>query len=238
MPEAVSNRPRALILTGGIFHPFVESSAALAEILAEAGFASDIRLDVEAALNDLARGRYRFLVVYALRWRMMDLDKYAPYRAEWAMTLSAEGQEAIADFVSGGGGLLGLHTASICFDNWPGWGDVLGARWRWGTSFHPPSGPVSVKMLRGAHPVVQGVPDFDLEDEVFQGLDLAPDAVPLATASLGGEREAHAIVWTHHYGRGRVVYDALGHDAGSFCTPAHRLLLGQAIEWIKTGDRR
>jgi type 1 glutamine amidotransferase len=227
---------KALILTGGIFHPFAESSAALAGILRELGLEADIRMDVESALGDLARGQYRLLVVNALRWRMLDHEKYIPFRAEWAMSLSLAGRQAIVDFVHGGGGLLGLHTASICFDDWPQWGEVLGVRWRWGCSFHPPLGPVQVKVNREAHVVTRNVTDFELEDEVYQKLELAGDAVALATASVAGEDAAHPVIWAHRYGRGRVIYDALGHDAASLQQPPHAQFMHQACEWILKGE--
>src|SRR5579883_830327 len=145
--------PRNLILTGGIGHPFDDAAPALRDILAEAGIASDITSDLEAGIAELGHGAYPLVTVYALRWRMEGSEKYAPHRAAWAFSLSAAARRSLSSHVAAGGGLLGLHTASICFDDWPEWRDLLGAAWQWGRSFHPPLGPAEVRPTSAAHAV-------------------------------------------------------------------------------------
>ena len=120
---------RNLIIHGGIYHPFAESAAALADALAECGIASDATEDVEGGLARLAAGGYDLLTVHALRWRMLDHEKYAPFRAQYAMTLSAAGRAAIQGFVAAGGAVLALHTAAICFGMEPS--SIF-----WGTRFY------------------------------------------------------------------------------------------------------
>jgi len=41
-------------------------------------------------------------------------------------------ESTITQDIEGGGGLLALHTAVICFDDWAGWKALLGGQWRWG----------------------------------------------------------------------------------------------------------
>jgi type 1 glutamine amidotransferase len=45
------------------------------------------------------------------------------------------------------------------------------------------------------------------------------------------------VVWTHNYGTGRVVYDALGHDVESLSNPEHARLLRQSLAWIVGRNR-
>src|SRR5262245_17041211 len=130
-----------LILTGGIFHDFTAGAEGLAQLLAPHGLRSDITDDIGAGLADVAAGKYQLLTLYCLRWSMQNSEKYAPYRAQWAFQITDAQRDTIVRHVEGGGGLLGLHTASICFDNWPAWQDLLGAGWVWGRSFHPEFGP-------------------------------------------------------------------------------------------------
>lgn len=224
----------ALIYTGGIFHPFDEAAPALGRILLAVGFEPRITtsLDEWAGWAHAAPGA--LLVPYALRWSMTQHEKYAPYRAEWATGVSPEVRRAIASHVAAGGGLLGVHTASICFDDWPAWGEILGGAWEWGRSHHPPLGAVSASLDRD-HPLAAGLPDFDLVDESYSALRLQPDVDVYGWSEYAGPESGSAgrqpALWTHRYGSGRVVYDALGHDVASLEHPVHRRLLQRAALW-------
>ncbi|RMF10984.1 MAG: ThuA domain-containing protein [Alphaproteobacteria bacterium] len=221
-----------LILTGGIFHPFETAAPALAELLSEVGIDSVVRWDVDEALAEMADGAaYDLVTVYALRWRMLDHEKYEPYRAEWAMSLSSAARTALSAHVRSGGGLLGLHTATICFDDWPEWPELLGGRWVWGRSHHPPVGPVQVRLDTRGHPLTRGLDDFSLQDEVYHHLDMVPDAVALATADNPEGEGPQTVIWAHTVDSGRVVYDALGHDAAALRAPVHSRILQRAAAW-------
>ncbi len=221
---------RNLILTGGIGHPFADAAPALGGVLAEAGVASTVTDDIEAGLRTLDGGGFDLLTVYALRWRMLGNEKYAPHRDAWAFSLSVEGRERLARFVTGGGGLLGLHTALICFDDWPEWKDLLGGAWAWGRSAHPPRGTVTLRPTVTPHPITDGLPAFEVTDEAYGNLDLAPDLVPLATVEAA-DGVAWPALWARTVGRGRAVADALGHDRAALEHPVHRRLLGRAARW-------
>lgn len=222
--------PRNLIITGGIFHPFEESSQALAEVLADAGIESETTFEMTAGLGSLAEGGYDMVTINALRWGMMTADKYEPYRDRWAYRLPEAAQQALTGFVRNGGALLGVHTASICFDDWPGWQQLLGGQWVWGESHHPPLGEVRAEPSGVSHPLMEGVAPFTVTDEVYHALSLAPDVVALLEADTGDG--AQPLVWAREVGRGRVVYDALGHDAASIEEPEHQRLLRQAGAWL------
>lgn len=220
---------RNLIITGGIFHPFEDASAALASVLGRVGIESDITLDVEGGLASI--GSYDLLTIFALRWRMLNHEKYIPYRDEWAFELSSAGQKAITSHVQKGGGLLALHTASICFDTWPAWRDVLGGIWVWDQTFHPPLGSISVEPAEDEHAILNGAQGFTLSDEVYHHLERVPDAVPLLKAHVEGSDESHTVGWSNTFGDGRVVYDALGHDAASIEQTDHAQFLRRAALW-------
>ena len=219
-----------LIITGGIFHPFEDASAALAKVMGQAGIQSDITLDVEDGLASI--GSYDLLTIFALRWRMLNHEKYVPYRDEWAFELSSKGQQAITSHVQKGGGLLALHTASICFDTWPEWRDVLGGIWVWDQTFHPPLGTISVEPTAHKHAIISEAQRFALYDEVYHNLERSPDTVPLLKAQVEDSEESHIVGWSHTFGEGRVVYDALGHDAASIEHTDHAQFLRRAALWV------
>ena len=84
---------RNLILTGGIFHPFKESSRALQKILMKEGIESEITEDIESGLKNIDEGDYNILTVYALRWSMKNGSKYEPYRDQWEYNISDSGKK-------------------------------------------------------------------------------------------------------------------------------------------------
>lgn len=189
---------------------------------------SEVTDDIEGGLAGLDGGGHRLLTVNALRWRMLD-ERYAADRPRWGFRLSDAGRAALLGYLGGGGSLLAVHTAAICFDDWPEWGDIVGAAWVWGASAHPPPGPVAVR-LGGSHPIVAGLDDFTVVDEVYGFMAVRPDVVPLAGAAHGGAE--HPLLWARRFGPARVVYDALGHDAASLSHPVHRTILQRAARWL------
>ncbi|MEL7029432.1 MAG: ThuA domain-containing protein [Pseudomonadota bacterium] len=227
---------RALILSGGIFHPFDESSAALAEIFAEVGLTSEVTADFEAGLSKIDPEAFDLVAVNALRWGMMTGDKYEPYRDEWAFQMPDDGRRRLVDFVEQGGALFGLHTASICFDDWPEWGDLLGGAWAWGVSHHPPLATINVSVDNRTHPITSGVGGFEVEDEIYHHLSPRADVEVLLTAQ-NTEEGRQPIAWVREQGRGRVVYDALGHDGASLRQADHRTLIRNAARWALNSGR-
>ena len=205
---------RNLLLSGGIYHPFAETSSAIAACLEAQGIRSEI-VGVAEGLTRLAEEPFDLVTINALAFSMTQAEKYAPLRDAFAFEISPEQQRALEDHVRAGRGLLGLHTASICFDTWPGWGDVLGAQWVWGQSGHPMPDYLTVQ---------HGPTAFTVWDELYQGLRLHPETRVHATARLrvGGGDEP---VLTQ---KGRAVYLALGHDMTAVSNPGYATLLRTA----------
>ena len=211
-----------LMLVGGIYHPFEAAAERLAQLLQEFRVPTVTVTHPDEWLQRLAAEPWRMSTVYALRWRMLNDEKYQPFMSEWAYAANPAQFRIIEDFVDAGGALLGMHTAPICFDTWENWGGLLGARWVWGTSWHPPLGRAQIVANDNA---------MEIDDEVYHSLEIAPDAEVLATG-LGEDRAQHPIVLRRRQGQGRVLCDALGHDAASIDHDGHRALLAQGIEWL------
>jgi type 1 glutamine amidotransferase len=222
-----------LLISGGIYHEFQASSALLARELADLGFETRVFEEPEAALAALATGpRCDLLTINALRFSMQQHPKYQPLRAQWAFELSASGRATLAGYVRDGGALLGLHTASICFDGWDEWPAILGASWTWGRSFHAPVGAVEVRSTEPTDPITSGLPQFQVLDEVYRGLRVSAQTRPLLQARCQGEQEYHPVLWAHQYGAGRVIYDALGHGPESLGEATHLEILRRAARWL------
>lgn len=229
---------RAVVLTGGpdYAHNFSSTGSELVTIAEEAGFAPVLVDHPDAVIPLLTDAMATdVLVVNALRWRML-ADRYDVWRDEWAYTTSPTLSAAIIDFVAGGGGLVGNHTAPICFDDWSEWGDVMGGAWDWERSAHPPLGPVSATIVV-EHPVTVGVSSpMELDDEVYGDLSLRPGIDVLATARRQADDADQPVVWTHGFGRGRVAYCCFGHDRRSLQHVGVRRILRQAMMWTARSE--
>ncbi|MQA13879.1 MAG: ThuA domain-containing protein [Pseudonocardiaceae bacterium] len=228
---------RAIVLSGGPTHDFATTSGCLAEVLDEVGLDVEVYDDIEAGVAALGRDRVggdgpaatRLLVVNLLRWTMRVPARYADRAAELGYSPSEQVRAGVRAHLDRGGGLLGMHTASICFDDWPEWGAILGGAWNWDRSHHPPAGPMSVRVSRPDHPLVSGLDGFSLHDECYGFLDLQPDVAGLIESEHSGT--AHPLLWAREYRGGRVVYDALGHDESAYQVPEHREIVRRAARW-------
>ena len=219
---------RNVILIGGIYHQFEDAAPTLAKLVAEFGIESVITTDVEEAVAELDSAD--LFTLYALRWQMLNDEKYLPFRREWAFELPEEHAAIIQNFVEDGGAMLGLHTASICFDTWYEFPRLLGGGWRWGKTFHPPVGEIEVRCVSD-HPATENVGAFSLYDEVYHDLAIENQSQILLEGRVS-DGDWQPISWAHEVGRGRVLYSALGHDKSSLECPQHAQFLKQSVAWL------
>ena len=221
-----------LIIVGGIFHDFQASAEALANVLAPLGIESRIEADLDAGLESLAERPVDLLTVNALRWEMIG-EKYDPYRESEAYSPPGKTKMAFEAHLQRGGALLGIHTASICFSDWPEWGSLLGGRWVWGNSWHPP--PEAITVTPNEDGALAHLPPFEVQDELYTDLLLEPGAQVLAHGLCATVPTPQPIVWSHTVGAGRVIYDALGHDSQSIYHSPHAQLLCETVKWALDG---
>ncbi len=222
---------RVVVLAGGSphAHDFAATGAELASIAAAAGHDVELLADPDDLPETLTGAAA--LVFDGLWWRMHGAA-YDEWRDRYGYSPPSATRTALTGFVSAGGGLLAVHTAPISFDDWPGWGDVVGGRWQWGVSSHPSPQPSEVRVVSD-HPVVAGIDSpITITDEIYGDLAVG-DSVDVLAVGTRHEGDAdQPLVWAHRFGEGRVVYDALGHDVPSLRHPDHSRLLRQALAWI------
>lgn len=224
--------PKALLLSGegryaDPWHPFAETSAALAGLLREAGFGVAIPGDVDGALEELTADTDLpdLLVV--------NVGLPRDGRPSPGSPAAAAG---LVRWLGSGRPLLVSHSSSTSFVDCPEWEGGLGGRWVRGTSMHPDYGPATVRIQPGSGPLVAGMQDFTLPDERYSWLRTAPGNTVHATHTHEGTE--HPLMWSllrqppEDSPAGRTFYDALGHDAASYESPEHRELLGRAISWL------
>jgi uncharacterized protein len=139
-----------------------------------------------------------------------------------------------------GKGFVAAHTASNAWMDWPEFGDLLGGRYDdhpWGVT----EAPVIVE-----DPDFPGMkffpPMFDFRDEFYQISEFSPEKsrvlMRLDTSKLDmtkrGVHPADApfpLTWAKTYGKGRVFYSSLGHDASTWDNPDIQRMWFEAIKW-------
>jgi type 1 glutamine amidotransferase len=241
VPEPVSPEmgPRRAMLLSGVgryadpWHPFAETSAALAGLLREAGYDVDIPADVDAALAGLAvadDGDLPDLLVVNVGLPRDELPSPGTPEAAAGLTRWLDSARPV----------LASHVSSTSFLDLPEWETGVGGRWVRGQSMHPEYGPAAIHVLPGSGPLAAGIPDFKLLDERYSWLRTVPGIIVHATHTHDGVE--HPVMWSFERGTGRgtrgrepagrTFYDALGHDAASYESAEHRELLRRALAWL------
>jgi len=219
---------RNLVLSGGVAHDFWVTSRALSDVLLEIDVASTVSEDLEA-LVDVA-STYDLISINCVRWTCSQPEVSAAWREQWASELPEAARTGLTDFLARGGGLIAFHAATICFDDWPEFAQILGASWTWGTSGHAPFQRHKIEITGPAHPITDGLSAFEVDDELYTDPAMAAPVTVLAEGAWEGE--THPIAWTHTYGKARVFYDGLGHGPEAFLQPVNRQLIQRGARWV------
>lgn len=225
-----------LLITGGWAHDFVHTAPVLATIIDGIEVVSvktDVVDDLDEAARVLATRDFDVITVYACWFRMLDPRYSEENRARWSRTLTPELRAGLEEHRDSGRPLFAMHTAPICFDEWPQWGEWIGGAWQWGTSFHPAPAELTIDVV-GDHPIVHGLSTFTITDERYSKLARSPQsAVQLASRPLeSGDTGTEPTLWVHDRPERRAVFNALGHSVSSLEHPNHRTLIRRSMAWL------
>jgi type 1 glutamine amidotransferase len=239
-----------LIVSGGgdftdPWHPFEATSELLRELLADEGHTVTVTTDViaslvglgedgreknahgETSLGESGRGKPADA---AANPALPDLVVINAGNAEQPTPGDAAAIAGLERYLATGRPLLVMHVATTAFPEVDAWEDIVGGRWVRGTTMHPDWDHGTVHVATDAHPVVAGIHDFQIWDERYSYLRVAPGIVPLATQEHDGLE--HPILWAKQHGDARVVYDALGHEPQSYESEPHRQIIRNAAAWL------
>ena len=147
------------------------------------------------------------------------------------LPFSAEQKTAIVDFVSGGGGFVGVHSASDTLYEWPEYGRLVGAYFK----EHPWTQQGSLIVEDGSHPTTAGLGEgFSIMEEFYTFRENPRPRVQvllrLDAASVGSTGD-YPIAWAQSYGSGRTYYNALGHFSETWHDTRFRRQILSAIRW-------
>lgn len=194
----------ALIVWGGWDgHQPREVAEIFARVLRDEGFGVDVSDSLDA-FKDAERIRKLSLIVPV--WTM---GKITSEQANPVL-------EAVREH---GVGIAGCH-GGMCdsFREHTEWQFMTGGQW----VAHPGNDGTTyrVKVLRTGHPITEGIGDFDVTSEQYY-MHVDPANRVLATTEFPVAAGPHVpngrfdmpVIWTRFYGKGRVFYNSLGHQA-------------------------
>jgi type 1 glutamine amidotransferase len=150
--------------------------------------------------------------------------------------LNSTQEAAFQAYIMGGGGFVGVHTASATEYGWPFYGALLGA---WYLS-HPPPQTATVTVVDPTHPSTASLPPTFTHFDEWYDFQTNPASNPLvhvlltvdeSTYSGGMMGVVHPIAWYQdNPGMGRSWYTAVGHDPSLYSNPLfHAHLLGGIV---------
>jgi type 1 glutamine amidotransferase len=170
----------------------------------------------------------------AARFTVQNLKQYAAviFLSTTGDVLNDAQQDAFKKYIEGGGGYVGVHSATDTEYNWPWYGELVGAYFK----NHP-----SKQQVATLHVVDQNFiatkhlpAEWKRLDEWynFKEVDQLKKFHVLITIDEksyegGNDGDYHPMAWYHDYDGGRAFYTALGHTDESYADPLYlKHLLG------------
>jgi type 1 glutamine amidotransferase len=147
------------------------------------------------------------------------------------LPFSADQKAAILNFVRGGGGFLGAHSATDTLYEWAEYGALIGAYFK----EHPWTQTAGVVVEDPSHPSTMGLGDrFSILEEFYTFRENPRPRVQVLLrldASSVGASGDFPLAWTQTLGDGRVYYNALGHFPDTWRDARFQQQLVGAIRW-------
>ena len=220
-PAAKGDAPYRLLVfskTAGYRHAAIPNGVAALRGLSEtSGFAIDATEDA-AVFTDERLKTYAAVVFLCTTGDVLDDAQ----------------QRAFERYIRGGGGFVGVHSATDTEYDWPFYGRLVGAYF----ASHPKGTPTATVRVEDAkHPATAGLPAAWTRVDEWYNFKANPRPAVHVLATVdeksyeGGTMNGdHPIAWYHDFEGGRAFYTALGHTPESYVDP---LFLGHLLGGIR-----
>jgi len=176
-----------------------------------------------------------------LKWEAKNLDAFDAivFFTDGDLDMDAAQKADLLAFVrEDGKGFIGIHSAAITFTGWPEYGQMLGGYFDghpWG-QFDAP-----LVVEDSSFPGMNKFPvAFTLFDEIYQIKDfsrqnvrvlLSLDATKIDRSRKGVKQTDFPVIWAKNYGKGRVLYNGLGHVQAVWERPDFQKMWLEMIQW-------
>jgi type 1 glutamine amidotransferase len=218
-------------------------------VTATAGFRHTDSIDASIPVMESIAKESGLQIVHTEDLSLINSDTLHTFDAVYFLCTSGElplsdrQKTDLLDFVRGGKGFGGSHSATDTLYTWPEYGELIGGIF----DGHPWVQEAAIDVEDPENPIVAHLaPSFRATEEFYQFRDFSRDRVrvllTLDTRSINLAADGvhrtdgdFALAWIRKYGSGRVFYSAFGHFAESFQSPPLRKMLLQALLWL-TGE--
>ena len=139
-----------------------------------------------------------------------------------------------------GKGFIGIHSATITFVSWPDYGKMIGGYFDghpWGVFDAP------LVVEDAGFPGMSHLPPrLTLKDEIYQIKDFSRENVrvlmsldsgkiDLSKKSVKRKDKDFPVIWARNYGKGRVLYNGLGHTQEVWDRPEIQQMWLEMVQW-------
>ena len=138
--------------------------------------------------------------------------------------LNENERRCLRSFVEGGGGFVGIHSASDTEYAWPWYGETLVGAW---FVSHPPVSESTVQVVDQTHPSTSHLQaNWICTDEWYE-FDRAPEQA-LVLMNVHG----HPLAWCKEIVKGRSFYTGRGHTKACFAESAFLEHIKGGLQWV------
>ncbi|WP_165219849.1 ThuA domain-containing protein [Aquisphaera insulae] len=217
------------------------------------GYQHDAITAAMVTLHDLGRSSGRWETTFRtdcrnitkkpLKYQVKNLNDFdaVAFYTDGDLSMDDSQKADLLSFVRDDGkGFVGIHSAAITFPSWPEYANLLG-----GVFDGHPWGQFEAPLVvedAGFPGMASLSPRFSLRDEIYQIkgfsrarsrvlLSLDASKLDLKAKGVRAGRAEFPVIWAHTYGKGRVLYNGLGHRDEVWDNPAIRAMWTQHVLW-------
>jgi type 1 glutamine amidotransferase len=246
--SAGNGKPRALALIGDRYHNPDYIRVSLDKVFKDLNIPIDYTIQYDGISANKLKDYQLFLILRdGMIWPdgYLGPDAYTAYEADLETPksfpdpkpitwITEEQGNAIKDFVNAGNGFYALHNCSnISLSSKP-YREVMGGAY----ISHPPQRPFEVHATANKHPITEGMKSFIVNDEQHYVIyDKDPKYVILEAENLDGLKfedlgTKSISGWAYDFGKGRVVFTAVGHNIHAMWNPQYIEIQKRSIRWL------
>jgi type 1 glutamine amidotransferase len=178
-----------------------------------------------------------------LKWGAKNLDAFdaVVFFTDGDLDLDESQKADLLAFIRDDGkGFIGIHSATITFLSWPEYGRMIGGYYDghpWGQFAAPlivedPEFPGMGHLARNfvLYDEIYQIKNFSRENvRVLMRLDAAK--VDLSRKGVHREDGDFAVIWARNFGKGRVLYNGLGHNPDVWDRPDFQEMWLEIVPW-------
>jgi uncharacterized protein len=208
----------------GLYDTFIRTDS---QLITRRPVAFPQNLGIATGESPLARNLTYFDAIFFFGVREIDLT-------------TQQRSDLLAFIKDDGKGFVAAHSAITGFFSWPEFGDMIGGRFD-----EHPWNIVEARVVVDdrTFPATRHLPpSFVIQDEHYQIKDfsrgkmrilarLEPSSLDLKKPLVHRTDGDFPIAWAKEYGKGRVFYSTLGHDAETWDNPMVRTMYFEAMKW-------